>query len=295
MLSFLLHVLILLLFTISFEKIVYHEPPAAEKKINLNIKQFKSQPPIPITQPITKPVVKKQIIKKFTKKIPQATQRSKIKKKLLDTKNRLIAQKSNEENNVSKVIKTKITKKSKAKKIVKKRPKKVVKKIKKKIVKRQKIKKQKLVKKKRRNKKHSKDPLANAIMSASTPRVSSRRSSSSNMRMIKKFYGSEFNGFSNNQKKFIRKNLGSIYRITQRTLTRNGYPEVAIRTHQQGTQLVTFYLHPNGNITKLRLKKRIGYASLDKNTIRVIRIAYKDYPRPKTKTKISFYVEYSLY
>ena len=149
-------------------------------------------------------------------------------------------------------------------------------------------------KKQKRSKKHSKDPLANAIMSASTS-VRPRKSKRPAMRMIKQFYGSEFNAFTPTQKKFIEKNLGSIYRITQRTLTRNGYPRVAARTQQQGTQIVTFYLHPNGAISGLRLKKRVGYASLDKNTIKVIRIAYKDYPRPKTKTKITFYVEYSLF
>ena len=162
-----------------------------------------------------------------------------------------------------------------------------------------KVHKQKLAKKRRqqqtkKSKRHSKDPLANAIMSASTS-VRPRKSKRPAMRMIKQFYGSEFNSFTPTQKKFIEKNLGSIYRITQRTLTRNGYPRVAARTHQQGTQIVTFYLHPNGAISGLRLKKRVGYASLDKNTIKVIRIAYKNYPRPKTKTKITFYVEYSLF
>lgn len=150
------------------------------------------------------------------------------------------------------------------------------------------------IKKQKSTKRHSKDPLANAIMSSSTS-VRPSKSRRPAMRMIKQFYGSEFNAFTPTQKKFIEKNLGSIYQITQRTLTRNGYPSVAARTHQQGTQIVTFYLHPNGAISGLRLKKRVGYASLDKNTIRVIRIAYKDYPRPKTKTKITFYVEYSLF
>jgi len=165
-----------------------------------------------------------------------------------------------------------------------------------------KLRKQKLAKKKRqqqakkqkRARRKSNDPLANAIMSASTS-MSPTKSRRPAMRMIKQFYGSEFNSFTKTQKRFIEKNLGSIYQITQRTLTRNGYPSVAAKTHQQGTQVVTFYLHPNGRITGLKLKKRIGHASLDKNTLRVIRIAYKDYPRPKTKTKITFYVEYSLF
>ncbi|HHD79729.1 MAG TPA: TonB family protein, partial [Epsilonproteobacteria bacterium] len=150
------------------------------------------------------------------------------------------------------------------------------------------------IKKQKSTKRHSKDPLANAIMSSSTS-VRPSKSRRHAMRMITQFNGSEFNAFTPTQKKFIEKNLGSIYQITQRTLTRNGYPSVAARTHQQGTQIVTFYLHPNGASSGLRLKKRVGYASLDKNTIRVIRIAYKDYPRPKTKTKITFYVEYSLF
>ena len=113
--------------------------------------------------------------------------------------------------------------------------------------------------------------------------------------MINKLYGSEFNGYTATQKKFIQHNLGIIHRITQRTLIRNGYPEVSVRTKQQGTNVVSFYLHPNGDISDLRLKRKIGYTALDKNTLEVIRIAYKDYPLPNQKTKIVFYVQYSIY
>jgi protein TonB len=75
----------------------------------------------------------------------------------------------------------------------------------------------------------------------------------------------------------------------------NGYPDIAVRTGQQGTNVVTFYLHPNGDISGLRLLRPMGYEALDKNTLEVIRIAYKDYPRPKEKTKITFFVTYRLY
>jgi len=114
-------------------------------------------------------------------------------------------------------------------------------------------------------------------------------------RMIDQLYGSEFDTFTPVQKKFIRKNLNLIHRITQRTLIQNGYPDIAVRTRQEGTNVVTFYLHPNGNISGLRLQSRIGYTALDQNTLQVIRIAYKGYPRPKTKTKITFYVRYRIY
>jgi TonB family protein len=114
-------------------------------------------------------------------------------------------------------------------------------------------------------------------------------------KMIKKLYGSEFNTFSPTQQKFIRNNLSTIHRITQNTLTQNGYPDVAVRTRQQGTNVVSFYLHPNGDISGLTLKTPIGYSALDQNTLDVIRIAYKDYPLPNQKTKIVFYVMYTLY
>ena len=129
------------------------------------------------------------------------------------------------------------------------------------------------------------------------PSQKSRPSSSGSYgaRMIKKLYGEEFNTYSETQKKFIKNNLGTIHSITQRTLTRNGYPDVAVRTRQQGTNIVSFYLHPNGDISDLKLKRHIGHTALDQNTLDVIRIAYKDYPLPNKKTKIIFYVKYSIY
>jgi TonB family protein len=115
------------------------------------------------------------------------------------------------------------------------------------------------------------------------------------MGTIRKLYGKEYDSFSAKQKEFIRTNLSLIHRITQRTLIRNGYPEVAVQTHQQGTNIVSFYLHPNGDISNLKLKRRIGYSALDNNTLQVIKIAYKDYPLPAKTTKIVFYVTYSIY
>jgi len=172
-----------------------------------------------------------------------------------------------------------------------------IKKIKQRLAK-EKLRKQKLEKKRKARKKltkhKSKHTLSKNIMNTGST-YSKPNKSSTSMKMIKQFYGSEFNSFTGTQKAFIEKNLGSIYQITQRTLTRNGYPEVAARTQQQGTQLVTFYLHPNGSISQLHYKRRLGFESLDKNTMKIIKIAYKNYPKPKTTTKITFYVQYSLF
>jgi len=131
----------------------------------------------------------------------------------------------------------------------------------------------------------------------STPSTSApiiQRNSYPNQK-IKKLYGSSFHRMTPTQKRFIEENLDTIQEITQRTLTRRGYPEGAGRTLQEGTNVVTFKLHPNGNISNLRLKTRIGYRALDENTLSLIRVAYKDYPYPTTTTQITFYVTYSIY
>ncbi|CAA6821739.1 MAG: Ferric siderophore transport system, periplasmic binding protein TonB, partial [uncultured Sulfurovum sp.] len=112
---------------------------------------------------------------------------------------------------------------------------------------------------------------------------------------IRKLYGTGFHNFTPTQKEFIENNLNTIQEITQRTLTQRGYPEGAGRTGQQGTNVVSFNLHPNGDISGLYLKTRIGYRALDDNTLSLIRVAYMDYPYPSTTTKIIFYVTYSIY
>lgn len=107
-----------------------------------------------------------------------------------------------------------------------------------------------------------------------------------------RLYGEEYNSFTKVQKVYLQKNLKNIGRITQKYLK---YPRIAVRTGQQGMNIVEFFLHPNGDISDLKLSNSSGFTSLDKNTIETIEIAYKDYPRPKTKTKVKIYVYYKLY
>ena len=262
-------------------------------------------PTAPKPKPMPKPIVSSPVANPLVKKsVEPVAEVPEVKKTILDERKRTLAAKSVKENSVTKAAKRPV------KKVVKKHPKgissqaqgKEIKKpkrrIKKKVVKKRTIKKRHIVK--RKPVKHSKDPLANMLMGAGTslaPKVAMGNSSvrSYSEKMIKKLYGREFNTYTPVQKKFIRHNLSLIQQITQRTLLRNGYPDVAIQTRQQGTNVVSFYLHPNGDITGLRLKKRIGYEALDSNTLKVIRIAYKDYPLPNQKTKITFYVQYSIY
>lgn len=300
----------------NFQDVVFPEPQAKEKKISLNLQQIATPPPAPKPKPIPQPIIKtpvpKPVVKPIEKPIVEKVvtpepEVQEIKKKILDESKKVFAQKNTEENNITKVEpkpKEKVIKKK-----VEKKPKKVLKKeVKKKRVTKQKIIKKKVVKKKHvvkkkktyRKPKRSKDALANMLMGSGTsmyPTQSRRSSGAGNYgdRMIKQLYGSEFNTYTPTQKKFIRNNLSTIHQITQRTLSRNGYPDIAVRTRQQGTNIVSFYLHPNGDITGLRLKKSLGYSALDNNTLKVIRLAYKDYPLPNKKTRLIFHVRYSLY
>ncbi len=105
-------------------------------------------------------------------------------------------------------------------------------------------------------------------------------------------YGEEYNSFTKIQKVFLQKHLTNIGKITQRYLK---YPVIAVRTHQEGMNIVQFILYPNGDISDLKLINSSGYASLDKNTIKTVQIAYKDYRRPKTATKIKIKIYYKLY
>lgn len=281
----------------SFKEITFLPPHSEEKKISLSLQQIVTPPPAPkpvapAPQPIVTPPVPLPIVKKEIKAKPQVQA---VKKKVLNESKKVFAQKSSEENNVTKI------EPKPAKKIVKKEEKKkVVKKVVKKATPKKVTQKRMVQKTKpRRQIKHSNDSLANALMgSGSSMQPTQNRPSPSGSyasKMIKQLYGGEFNTYSPTQKKFIENNLGTIHQITQRTLTLNGYPSIAVRTRQQGTNIVSFYLHPNGDISGLTLKKRMGYESLDQNTLDVIRIAYKDYPLPNKKTKIMFYVQYSLY
>ncbi|WP_285653381.1 energy transducer TonB, partial [Helicobacter ailurogastricus] len=109
---------------------------------------------------------------------------------------------------------------------------------------------------------------------------------------IDELYGEEFGDLGTAEKDFIRSNLSEIGRITQKYLE---YPSAAGYLGQDGVDAVEFYLHPNGDITGLKIIEASGYKLLDDNTLKTITIAYKDYPRPTTTTLIRIRVRYFIY
>ncbi|NPA57350.1 MAG: energy transducer TonB [Epsilonproteobacteria bacterium] len=113
-------------------------------------------------------------------------------------------------------------------------------------------------------------------------------------REYRKLYRDEFESYTEGQRRFLKENLSRIGAITQKYLSLRGYPSISVKTRQQGINVVEFYLHPNGDISGLKIIGSSGYEALDENSLETVRTAYKDYPLPKEKTKIRIYVEYRL-
>jgi len=112
---------------------------------------------------------------------------------------------------------------------------------------------------------------------------------------LQKLYGEEYDKFTKVQKAYLEKNLNNFQVITQRVLTRLGYPPLAAKLRIGGANIVEFMFHPDGSITNLRVTNSSGYEVFDKYSLELIEIAYKDYPRPTTSTKLKFNVRYQLY
>ncbi|WP_181566270.1 energy transducer TonB [Helicobacter monodelphidis] len=129
------------------------------------------------------------------------------------------------------------------------------------------------------------------ITSTQPPSFYSLNQLSSDESELKKLYGAEFYSLSKADKDFLNQNYRKIYDITNRYLI---YPPVAGRLRISGTNRLEFYLHPNGNISGLKIISSSGYEILDKNSLQTIEIAYKDYPYPKKTLKMIFQINYKL-
>lgn len=112
---------------------------------------------------------------------------------------------------------------------------------------------------------------------------------------LQKLYGEEYDKFTKVQKAYLEKNLTNFQTITQRVLNRLGYPPLAAKLKIGGVNIIEFMFHPDGSITGLQVIDSSGYAVLDDYSLELIEIAYKDYPKPLTSTKLRFNVQYRLY
>ena len=72
------------------------------------------------------------------------------------------------------------------------------------------------------------------------------------------------------------------------------YPFIARRMGWQGEVIIRITLDPEGNLVSLKVEKSSGFEILDKNALEVIKIAYEEFPRPKTTVTLLIPIVYRL-
>ncbi len=126
-------------------------------------------------------------------------------------------------------------------------------------------------------------------------KVKKRTSSKSNISQnIKELYGDEFGKLSQGQQQYILDNQEIMRRITQQVLTRVARVNLPRDLNVNKTNVIEFYLHPNGDMSDFRFLDKSGYYILDDTTKETIEYAYSKYPRPSEKTLIRYNVFYNL-
>ena len=111
---------------------------------------------------------------------------------------------------------------------------------------------------------------------------------------IKELYGDEFGKLTPGQQKYILDNREIMRRITQQILTRVARVNLSKDLNVNRTNVIEFYLHPNGDMTDFKFIKTSGYFVLDDTTKETIEYAYSRYPRPQEKILIRYNVFYNL-
>lgn len=106
-------------------------------------------------------------------------------------------------------------------------------------------------------------------------------------------YGDELGDYGLAEIDFLVNNLRDIGRITQYHINRRGYPREAAILGQSGKNVIEFYLHPNGDISDMRVVASSNSIILDNDMQTNIKVAFREYPRPTTKVKIRFFMTYT--
>ena len=111
---------------------------------------------------------------------------------------------------------------------------------------------------------------------------------------IKELYGSKFGELSQAQQEYILDNQEVMRRITQQVLTRQASVSNLKGLNVNKSNVIEFYLHPNGDMSDFKFLDKSGFFVLDEITRVTIEYAYSKYPRPKEKTLIRYNVFYNL-
>lgn len=111
---------------------------------------------------------------------------------------------------------------------------------------------------------------------------------------IQQLYGDKFNELSEGEQKYIIDNQEIMRRITQQVLDDYASSKIPNYIRTKDTNMVEFFLHPDGSISDLHLIKNSQTSILDETTKNTILFAYAKYPRPQQKTRIRYRVYYDL-
>ena len=144
----------------------------------------------------------------------------------------------------------------------------------------------------------SKDPMAWMYEDKSSQEVVKQKtqtnSGSSINQNIKELYGDKFGELTPGQQQYILNNQEIMRRITQQVLTRVARVNLPHDLNVNRSNVIEFYLHPNGDMTDFKFLEKSGYYVLDDTTKETIEYAYSRYPRPSEKTLIRYNVFYNL-
>ncbi len=153
-------------------------------------------------------------------------------------------------------------------------------------------------KKEEKNSSQSQDSLAwmHEDKSAEETKKTTKKidSSSSLTQDIKELYGDEFGKLTPVAQKYILDNTEIMRRITQETLTRVASVNLSRDLNMNATNVIEFYLHPNGDMTDFKFLHKSGHFELDNTTKETIEYSYSKYPRPTEKILIRYNVFYNL-
>ena len=107
-------------------------------------------------------------------------------------------------------------------------------------------------------------------------------------------YGEAFGKLSEGEKQYIIDNQEIMRRITQEQLNRLGPVNIPRNLNVNTMNIIEFYLHPNGDISGLRIVDASGHQILDDTSLQTIEYSYHRYPLPKQKTLVRYKVGYYL-
>jgi len=111
---------------------------------------------------------------------------------------------------------------------------------------------------------------------------------------FKEAYGEAFGKLSAGEQKYIIDNQERMRRITQEQLNRLAPVNIPRNLHVNTMNIIEFYLHPNGDISGLKIISPSGQQILDDTSLQTIEYSYHRYPLPEQKTLVRYKVGYYL-